>query len=271
MKSISIILTIHNKEELARQVVTSILQYASAATRELIIIFDGCSDRSEEYAMATIAEHSRDITLIIEHAPDVFETRSNNIGLKKSTCDYSLLIQDDMVMQEPEFDLRLIKPLLAFSDCFASSGRAAHNDVITLSRRRKFRDYFMPRRETVDFTDLVGRENNLGRNVFGIRDVVNRGPLVLDNIRLEKLDYLDETFAPYVYDDHDLCLRAFSKFGWLCGSYVIGYQSENEWGSTRQKNAHIYRAALKKNEHLLIERYRDLLCGPKHNENRLLD
>jgi hypothetical protein len=237
----------------------------------LIIIFDGCSDRSEEYVMAAIAEHPRDIKLIIEHAPDVFETKSNNIGLKKSSCDYSLLIQDDMIMQETDFDLRLIKPLLAFSDCFACSGRAAHNDIIARSKRRKLKDYLRPRREIIGFTDLVGRENNLGRNVFGIRDVVNRGPLMLDNLRLEKLDFLDEAFAPYIYDDHDLCLRAFRRFGWLCGSYVIGYQSENEWGSTRQKNAHIYRSALKKNENLLIERYRDLLSGPKHNENRLLD
>ena len=271
MKSISIILTIHNKEVLAHQVVSSILKNASTAVRELIIIFDGCTDRSEEYAMAAIAEHPRDIRLIIEYAPDVFETRANNIGLKKSSCEYSLLIQDDMVMKEIDFDLRLIKPLTSFSDCFATSGRAAHNNEIAFARRRKLRDYFTPRRETVIFTDLVGRENNLGRNVFGIRDVVNRGPLMVDNMRLEQLNYLDDAFAPYIYDDHDLCLRAFRQFGWLCGSYVIDYQSENEWGSTRQKNAHIYRAALRKNEQLLIERYRDLLSGPKHNENRLLD
>lgn len=271
MKSTSIILTIHNKEVLARQVVTAILQNASPAVRELIIIFDGCTDRSEEYAMAAISGQSRDIKVIIEYAPDVFETRANNIGLKKSTCDYSLLIQDDMVMQEPDFDLRLLKPLVSFSDCFAASGRAAHNDIIALAKRHKLKDYLTSRRETVIFTDLIGRENNLGRNVFGVRDVVNRGPLMLDNMRLEQLNYLDDAFAPYIYDDHDVCLRAFRQFGWVCGSYVIDYQSENEWGSTRQKNAHIYRTALRKNEQLLIERYRDLLTGLKHNENRLLD
>lgn len=271
-KSISIVLTVHNKELLIKDVIRNIFKYKSHLSRELVIIFDGCTDRSEEYAEDTIRLIRGDSRnkIIIDHAPDVFETKANNIGLKQCTGDYTILIQDDMLINEENFDSRLLKPILSFSDCFACSGRAAHNDVIKLKRRRKLKDYLSKQKEIIAYSDLAGRENNLGREIFAIRDVVNRGPLLIDNQRLQKLDFLDESFAPYVYDDHDLCFRAFKAHGWLCGSYIINYRSDINWGTTRLKNGHIFKSALAKNEQLLIARHRDLLDGPKHNENRVV-
>lgn len=269
-KELSVILTIHNKDFLVKEVITGILSNISSQTRELIVVFDGCTDKSEEFANTAFAAYTGNCKIIIDHAPDVFETKANNIGLKASNCDYSILIQDDMVIQEKNFDIRLLEPLCKFSDTFACSGRAAHNDIITLSRRKKIADFFQKRTEVISYTDLAGRESNLGRDVFAIRDVVNRGPLMLDNARLQKLGYLDEAFAPYVYDDHDLCLRAYKNYGWVCGTYVIDYQSEPEWGTTRTKNGDIFKAAVIKNEKLLIGRHRALLQGNKHNENRIV-
>ena len=268
MKTVSIVLTVHDQEALIPRVVTNILKNRSEFAKELIVVFDGCTDGSEPAARAVLKTAQR-IKIVTDHAADVFETKANNIGLKKSTCDYVVLIQDDMVIDEPSFDARLLKPLLTFADAFACTGRAAHNVAIDPAGKRNWlRPWREPKKEAILYPDLVGRENNKGRDVFGIRDVVNRGPLMLDRGRLEKLNYLDEAYAPYTMDDHDLCLRAYRDHGWVCGSYVVDYQSDPEWGTTRKKNGHVFTSAHEKNTRLLLNRHRPLIQGPKHNEER---
>lgn len=268
--SVAIVLTVHNKEALITQVLQGILHYASNSAKQLILIFDGCSDRSEELAMKVLGEHRTAIKTQIIHLPDVFETRANNAGLRASECAYTLLIQDDMVLQEANFDERLRKPLLEFEDTFAVTGRDAHNNIIGLAKRRGIKEWLKPRRQTLKYTDIAGRGNGQGRDVFSIRDVVNRGPLMLKQERAEKLGYLDEAFAPYTYDDHDICYRAFRDYGWVCGSYVVDYRSDLEWGTTRQKNGGIFKQAITKNERMIMDRHRSAIEGLKHNETRLL-
>lgn len=276
-KTISIILTIHNKAFLIEPVVAGILKNISPDTKELITIFDGCTDDSEMLFDKTIRDFSPGIIVIKKSAPDIWEVKSNNIGLKTSQCDFSCLIQDDMVVTEKNFDQRLRKPMQAFSDCFAVSARGSHNDVLDS-------------RGNLRLTNLIGRENpcgdlplmrrikslfgrsNDGRNIFGIRDIVFRGPLLLDNERLQKLNYLDESFSPLDLDDHDLCFRAYKEFGWICGSYTVKYDSEAHWGGVRASDRaqRVWQASRKKNELILIERHHDLITGAKHTENRIL-
>ena len=46
-KTVSIILTVHNKAFLIKEVAEGILENASEDTKEFIVIFDGCSDENE--------------------------------------------------------------------------------------------------------------------------------------------------------------------------------------------------------------------------------
>ncbi|CAA6678231.1 MULTISPECIES: glycosyltransferase [unclassified Lentimonas] len=280
MKTTSIILTVHNKEFMIEDVIRGIMDNVSEHTRELIVIFDGCSDRSRELFESTIDSYrAKDIKIITDETPDIWETKANNVGLKKSSCDGSIIIQDDMIMTEANFDQRLMKPINAFSDVFAVTGRTAHNDTI--------------KDGDLDVYDHIGRENPTGtkpchivrkfrkhfkiklkarRDIFGIRDVVNRGPLLIDNSRLQALNYFDEQFAPLDLDDHDLCFRAFKEHGWVCGSYQMEYRSDLEWGGTRMNSTshNIWKKSYNKNKQILMDRHRDALMTEKHNENRVL-
>lgn len=280
MSSISLILTVHDKEFLLARVVEGIVQNASPLVRELIVVFDGCNDDSEKVFDETVASCSRlPFEVVKISTPDIWETRANNVALKQSRCDSSIIIQDDMIITEPDFDARLLKPINAFEDVFAVTGRTAHNDIIVDG--------------DLAFSDAIGRDNPSGKNyskiskkvrkilrfrsapvrdVFGIRDVVNRGPLLLSNERLEALNYLDDSFAPLDLDDHDLCFRAFKQRGWVCGAYPVGYLSDLEWGGTRA-NPHshaVWKKSNEKNRKLIIERHHDQLVGEKHSENRKL-
>jgi glycosyltransferase involved in cell wall biosynthesis len=264
MSTVSIILTVFNKEHLIKDVFESIIRNINKSiTKEIIIIVDGCTDRTEEIVDNLILEYKSQIKIIKEIANNVFEVKANNIGLKLSECTYSCIIQDDMVITHKHFDHKLLYPFYSIPNVFAVTGRTAHNDMVVK------KNWFKKR---LVFADIAGRENNLGENNFAIRDVVNRGPLMINNEKLRQLNFLDEKFAPLDLDDHDLCLKAYLKYNWLCGSFVVHYESDPEWGSTRsnKKSSKIWNKSHKKNEQIIIKRYENQLKF-KHNQDLIID
>ena len=103
------------------------------------------------------------------------------------------------------------------------------------------------------------KNNNLSRDVFYISQIVNRGPLLMELEKVIELDYLDESFPGLLAaDDLDLCVKAFLKYGWKCGTYWIQYNSPLEWGSTRTgKNRYILASHIDMNVKELANRYTD--------------
>lgn len=249
---ISIILTVHNKENLIEWVLNSILENISV-TEELIIVIDGCTDFSEQLIKRTLSKGTFPPTKII-YTDDIFEVRANNLGLKASTQPYCMIIQDDMIIQEKDFDWKMLSPF-QFSDAFAVSARTAHDNTIIDN--------------VLHHINLSGKETNLSKGIYSIRDSCNRGPLLLRHDILEKLNYLDDKFAPLHLDDHDLCMRAWKEFGMVSGSYMIDYRSDYEWGSSHSpKIAVLSNNSWQKNAEIMKARHYDALMGEKHGEER---
>ena len=48
--------------------------------------------------------------------------------------------------------------------------------------------------DILNYDSVINRGNGLARDIFAIRHSVNRGPLLLDHAKLEKLGYFDEIF-----------------------------------------------------------------------------
>jgi glycosyltransferase involved in cell wall biosynthesis len=204
---ISIILTVFNKENLIDTILSSILENISPVTKEIIFVIDGCIDRSEEIIRRRMAIETIDRKYL--YADNVFEVRANNIGLRASSQQYCMIIQDDMLIQEKNFDVKLLSPLFKFNDAFAVTARTAHDNIISDG--------------IVKHVNNSGKETGLAKGIYSIRDSCNRGPLLLRHGLLEGLGYLDEAFAPLDFDDHDLCMRAYKKFGAVSGAYMIDY------------------------------------------------
>lgn len=310
---ISVIVCTHNKSWLLASVIDAILKY-TVNDFELIIVLDGCSDGSEiklktlfvelaygdSYDWNNFDEYGKNKrfdsqwglyrikSVKVIKLNNVFETLSNNAGMRACSplSSHYVLVQDDMVVNEIGWDKRLISPLLNFDDVFLTSARNALN--IYPPPGCNVRD-FAGRSE--DGTPRGGLLHD-SRNYFYIRDVVNRGPIAFDANKVKSLGYFDESFAPFQWDDAEICFRAYKLYKWKCGVYHIDYLSDLCWGSNRinaghskayggfettseiANNVENYRkisdTAWSKNFNTICQRYHDLLSAQKHDENRIL-
>ena len=260
----SIILTVHNKGWLIDKVIESITKY-TASPYELIIVLDGCTDNSEQVVTETVARLAVDP--IILYAPNVFETPANNMGLKKATGDKAIIIQDDTIIKEFEWNLRMENPFIGFGDVFAVTARTAHNWKLNpncqhLDLRENLDSCWC---DILDHVDHASQEHGLPRDIFAIRSSVNRGPLMIDLSDLKTLNYLDEEYAPQDMDDHDLMYRMYKKLGKVCGCYWINMESKNEW----EPAPWLFKAH-HKNTKIFYQRHKDILESHRVIEDRKL-
>ena len=266
----SVILTIHNKEWLIREVLDGIVKNTSG-DYELIVVLDGCTDKSfdivEDYF------YGKNYNLIIATTPDVYETKANNVGLKSASGEYVIIVQDDMIIKEQGWNLRMQKPFDAFDDVFAVTSRTAHNWEFNPNTKH------LGMIEDLDncWSDICIHTNhadrkNISRDTFAIRSSVNRGPLMIDHGDLKKLNYLDEVFSPQDMDDHDLMYRMHKELNKVCGCYWIDFESKDEWGGTRVSGspAPWLLKANHKNMKIFYDRHKDLIDLEYKNEDRKL-
>lgn len=266
----SIILTIHNKEWLVQQVLDGIVKNTKG-NYELIIVLDGCTDKSFNVVEDYFYGKNHNVTTTT--TPDVYETKANNVGLKSALGEYVIIVQDDMIIKEEGWNFRMQKPFDVFDDVFAVTSRTAHNWEFNPNTKH------LGMKENLDdcWCDICIHTNhadrtNISRDTFAVRASVNRGPLMINHEDLKKLNYLDEGFSPQDMDDHDLMYRMHKELNKVCGCYWIDFESKDEWGGTRVsgfpspwllKSNH-------KNMKIFYERHKDLIDLEYQNEDRRL-
>jgi len=268
----SIILTIHNQEDLIERVLEGI-EMNTTGEYELIIVFDGCTDKSEEVVNNFLSDSILSDKTHIRYTPDVFETKANNVGLKYAVGEYVIIVQDDMIIKEIGWNERMRKPFKSFDDVFAVTSRTAHNYKINSQSQHLAK-------EPTDngWSDILescdaAKPDNTPRNIFAVRNTVNRGPLMINHKDLEEMKYLDEEFSPQDMDDHDLMFRMREKLGKVCGCYWIEVETDPKWGGTRKETGEpapwLYKAN-QKNTKIFYERHCDKL-SERIIEDRILD
>ena len=99
----SIILTVHNKDWLIERVIEGIYKY-TAEPYELIVVIDGCTDNSEKIIWDSLS--GTPVKRKFVYAPNVFETKANNLGMKIAEGDKIIIVQDDMIIKEQAIQCR---------------------------------------------------------------------------------------------------------------------------------------------------------------------
>jgi glycosyltransferase involved in cell wall biosynthesis len=258
---ISVIVCIFNKENILERIITSLFKNSSELVKEYIFVLDGCTDNSPNILNQMVKHIPPNTDYKIIFTNDIFEIKSNNVGMKNAIQKYVCIVQDDMEILEKNWDSRLIQPFLHYKDIFAITSRSA--------LQMDENGIFFNIKEGPVGHNCFDKNNSISRDILYINQMVNRGPLLMDLDKVKELNYLDESLPGLLAaDDHDLCVRAFLNYGWKCGSYWIQYNSPLEWGSTRTgKNSHFLGKHIEMNVNELARRHRDFFINWDKNKN----
>ena len=273
----SVIVTIHNGarripsgEILLEKVLDGIINN-TVGEYEVLCMLDGCTDDSDKVVDKYLDKANvRPIVL-----PDVFELKTNNAAFKESKGEYVIVVQDDQVVSEHGWNQRMQKPFDEFDDVFAVTARCAHNWVINANSYH-LNNPNAPVNGWCDIfehVDHASPDHGLSRDVFAVRSSCNRGPLMINLEDLERVGYLDESFAPCDMDDHDLMYRAYIELGKVCGAYRIDMESNVSWSGARVGGDLPMWAyeSQHKNSRIFYQRYAHILDSRRVIDNRILN
>jgi glycosyltransferase involved in cell wall biosynthesis len=232
------IVTIHNKEELLDRVLAGIAECAGPSAR-IIAVLDGCVDGSEQIARRFAAQSKIETRIVI--APDVHEIKSLNLGLRETKPGYCVLVQDDVILQEPKLEL-LVHELCELQNRslgYLSFRLAADLRQTGLLRRlrgsvRAGRQALLPMIEESNLLGNPGEALDIPKaalNQFHVRTVGIKSPVCLTPELRALEPYLDEDLAPYCYDDVDLSLRALKR-GLTNGLFPVSFLCDPDWSGT---------------------------------------
>ncbi|MHB8710421.1 MAG: FkbM family methyltransferase [Minisyncoccota bacterium] len=242
---VSIVLSVFNKENSIQELLSDLWRYTKSYPNwELHIIFDGCVDDTKTLAKNIL--QSFKVPVYEYETLNIFETKSNNLGLQKSKGKYCVLLQDDNFLSEKYWLEKMVDFMEERPKVAVLGGLAGVNFFKLDSSATDLNKTFFEAHKRIDWRTDKGTFD-LVQEV----DAVMRGPIVLRKANLEKFGYLDEIYAPFYDDDMDYCFR-MKKLGFGVFYFPImvenrnltiaNYNKEkrNFWEKTMQKNSKVF-------------------------------
>jgi len=107
--NISIVLPVHNQEKIIGKVIRGIIKNISDNVTEIFIILDACTDGSEKAILKNLVRERDSLIVKIVYSDYSNQTIACNIGCESSENKYSLIVPDNMIIDELNFDQRLLK------------------------------------------------------------------------------------------------------------------------------------------------------------------
>jgi GT2 family glycosyltransferase len=170
----------------------------------------------------------------------LFETAADNVGFLVAKGQYFLEIQADMQIFDYGYNERLQRPFQINPSVVGMSGRCVYTMTNGIGIGK------------LGATIEKPLDSNIQKNGYFVGETCNRGPLLLDAVKVRELGYLDERHFFLDDSDHDFFFRAFQK-GWVCGYVPVEVISILCHGSTRKSrdplNKLIYQQLLSRPQH----------------------
>lgn len=228
------IIPIFNKEDILPMTLEGIDRCASRNAR-IFTVIDGCTDRSEEIVDEFTKRTGRDVVKI--HMPDVHMLRSVNAALKRVEQGFSVVMQDDIILEDEKFEDKISALYQRMGDRLGvvSLRLAANVELTPLLSRLSMRSITPMIRECnhiMNIADNLSFQIGSQESFYPRIGAIN-GPNIIPWTVREKIGLLDECLAPYGYDDPEYCLRAM-KAGFINGLFPLKYKSDLDWGGTRR-------------------------------------
>jgi len=234
------IITIHNKEFLLERVLAGVAECAGSDAL-ILPVLDGCTDGSEEVAVKFARESPVETRVL--YAPDVNEIITINIALREARPGYCVIIQDDVILQEPRLEEKIDNLCVSRKNRlgYISFRLAADMSPTPLYRRLRLvrRLGLKALRPLVEEREHVGHPGEtlgvpkIDYGEFVERMVGIKSPVCITPELRRVEPFLDEALAPYCYDDHDLSLRSLRQ-GLVNGLFGIRFETNEEWSGAKK-------------------------------------
>ncbi len=207
---VSVVLPIFNKERTVQPLLQLLDRSLSAYSNvDLHLILDGCVDGTEGHVREfCAADHNYSIRLSV--TPDVFEVKSNNIGLREAAGAYGVILQDDNWVHATDFLFEAVT-FMEKNRTAAVLGGLAGINVYPRGTSSLSGPGELVMEDWITYWRQDERADPSLRDCVFAVDTCIRGPLILRKEFLEAHGYLDEAYAPLCQDDLDLCMRAAAR------------------------------------------------------------
>jgi GT2 family glycosyltransferase len=228
--NITFIIQAHNKSEEVIKIVAKLRAYKNA---EIIVIEDGSKIEhlNKLGAFMTLGNE------FILRANDLYEIVMYDKAIYMARGNYVVLMQDDDDFDSLEWVDEGLGYFEKFKDLAILGGKNGIDllpiEVTPDKQRGIFEvDGVIAQRKNsfkLKFTGLVSESNNQQQK-FQFVQGVNRPPMWIDrNKFMDKLHHIDQSFAPFMWDEVELCIRAY-KAGFKVGWYDAAFKSITEGG-----------------------------------------
>jgi len=214
---LSFIIQSHNRSE---AVIDLVKKLRPVDNTEIIVIDDG----SQPHHFEALAEFLTQGNQFLIRANDLYEVITYDRAISLARGKWVVLLQDDDSFKDLDWLKRGIAICNEVKDLAILGGNTAITPLpIESTPDGKIGEY--------TFTNNIANTPNLCRELIKIDDdypngfqfmpVVVRGPMWINrDLFLTHLQHLDQSYAPFLADDYDLCFRA-----WRCGLKVGWYPS----------------------------------------------
>ena len=248
--ALSVVIPTFNNADVLAQCLDAWESFAAAAAVELVVIEDGCRDRTAAYLAERAATPWGRAHLRVVHEDNVHELRATNRGFREARAPLLVAWQDDMFLRCGWLVPELLATFARYDDL----------GLVSLSRGLNCYPVDEPIRRWEDLVDWRRLQSTIGPRPFNwVRlqevDVVIR-PWIVRRACLDKVGLLDEAFAPTEWDEADLAYR-IRQAGWKVATF--GYERAGAYvhlGSTTVGElSDTYKARVLRNGLLFHERW----------------
>ena len=251
---LSLVLAVYNKEKTIKDLV----RLADSAAREYKnveahIIFDGCTDNTEKI-VRRYYKNRRNYEVKFYTTPNIFEVKSNNLGLRNSKGRYAVIIQDDVYIYDKYCFFEAAQFMDKNPKAAVLGGLAGVNYYPLGTKGIRGSGQITINDHEVYWRQDEKTDPELKNRIFEV-DACMRGPLIFRKSFLEKHGYLDEAYAPLYQDDMDICFRA-RKYGYKVYCMLMNVANKSlTMANYESDKAQYFAKIMKRNADLFYSRW----------------
>ena len=219
---VTFVIQTHNK---SKNVVSFIEKLRNFPNSEIIVIDDG-SRKEESLLLRSVLTQANDFLL---HANDLYEVITYDRAIYLARGKYVALLQDDDDFSNLSWAEDAVAYFKKYKDLVFLGGRMGLDllpkETSPDGKRGEFESKATYEQRINSFKYTISGRTDFNEN-FRFVQVVIRAPMWVNRqLFIDKIKHIDQSFAPFQWDDSEVCLRAYTlglKVAWYKTNFTYG-------------------------------------------------